>query len=130
MSSPTIDQRYGRTASPRRRRAIVVSVIAVVVALAIGWFIWANPIGVGPVAVARDTGFILEDDRVTVMFDVTFTPEHAGACALQALDKGFAIVGWKVVTFEAVSEETRSSKVTFRTTSPAVTGLVSSCWLT
>jgi len=130
VSSPTIDQRYGRTVSPRRRTAILVSTIAAIIALTIAWFVWANPTGIGPQAVGRDTGFILEEDRVTVMFDVSFTPEHAGACAVQALDKGFAIVGWKVVTFDAVPEETRSAEVTFRTTSPAVTGLVSSCWLT
>lgn len=130
MSSPTIEQRYGRTVPPRRRTAILISVIAAIIVLTVAWFVWANPTGIGPQAVARDTGFILEDDRVTVMFDVSLTPEHAGACAVQALDKGFAIVGWKVVTFDAVPQETRSTEVTFRTTSPAVTGLVSSCWLT
>jgi hypothetical protein len=40
------------------------------------------------------------------------------------------VVGWKVVTFPVVNELTRSEEVTMRVTSPAVTGLVSSCWLT
>ena len=98
--------------------------------LTIAWFVWANPIGVGPQAVARDTGFRLTDDRITVTFDLSITPGATGACAVQALEKSFAVVGWKVVTYGAVSEETRSEEVTLRVTSPAVTGLVSSCWLT
>jgi hypothetical protein len=130
MSGPTIDQRYGRKLSPRgRRRALIILVTAIGV-LTIVWFLWANPIGVGPQAVARDTGFRLTDDRITVTFDLSITPGATGACAVQALDKSFAVVGWKVVTYGATSEETRSEEVTLRVTSPAVTGLVSSCWLT
>jgi len=130
MTSPTIDERYGRTASPRRRRRSLIAVIVVIVALTVAWFVWANPIGVGPHATARDTGFAMQDDRVTVTFDLSITPGSTGACAVQALDKSFAVVGWKVVTYEASAEQTRSEEVTLRVTSPAVTGLVSSCWLT
>ena len=130
MSSPSIDQRYGRTLSPRgRRRALVILIVAIGV-LTIAWFVWANPIAVGPQAVARDTGYVLDEDQVTVRFDVSITPGYTGACAVQALDKSFAVVGWKVVTFPVVTELTRSEEVTVRVTSPAVTGLVSSCWLT
>ena len=130
MSGPTIDQRYGRKLSPRGRRRALVILITALGVLTIAWFVWANPIDVGPQAVSRDTGFRLTEDRVTVMFDVSITPGATGACAVQALDKSFAVVGWKVVTYGAVSEETRSEEVTLRVTSPAVTGLVSSCWLT
>jgi hypothetical protein len=98
--------------------------------LTVAWFFWANPIDAGPQAVAKDTGFVLKGDQVTVMFDVSITPGSTGACAVQALDKSFAVVGWKVVTFSPVSDLTRSEEVTLRVTSPAVTGLVSSCWLT
>ena len=130
MSVPTIDQRYGRKLSPRGRRRALIILITALGVLTIAWFVWANPIGVGPQAVARDTGFRLTDDRITVTFDLSITPGATGACAVQALDKSFAVVGWKVVTYGAVSEETRSEEVTLRVTSPAVTGLVSSCWLT
>jgi hypothetical protein len=130
VSVPTIDQRYGRKLSPRGRRRALIILITALGVLTIAWFVWANPIGVGPQAVARDTGFRLTDDRITVTFDLSITPGATGACAVQALDKSFAVVGWKVVTYGAVSEETRSEEVTLRVTSPAVTGLVSSCWLT
>ena len=130
MSLPTIDQRYGRKTSPRGRRRALVILITAIGVLTIAWFVWANPVDVGPQAVARDTGFILEESQVTVMFDVSITPGYTGACAVQALDKSFAVVGWKVVTFPVVSELTRSEEVTMRVTSAAVTGLVSSCWLT
>jgi len=109
---------------------VLVILITAIGVLAIAWFVWANPIGVGPQAVARDTGFTLTDDRITVTFDLSITPGATGACAVQALDKSFAVVGWKVVTYGAASEQTRSEEVTLRVTSPAVTGLVSSCWLT
>ena len=130
VTSPTIEERYGRTSTPQRRRGYLIALIAAIVVLAIAWFVWANPIGVGPRAVARDTGFTMQDDHVTVTFDLSITPGSTGACAVQALDKSFAVVGWKVVTYEASAEQTRSEEVTLRVTSPAVTGLVSSCWLT
>ena len=130
VTSPTIAERYGRAPSPRRRRVTLIVVIALIAAVAIAWFVWANPIGVGPKAVARDTGFSMTEDRVTVTFDLTVTAGSTAACAVQALDKSFAVVGWKVVTYPAASEQTRSEEVTLRVTSPAVTGLVSSCWLT
>ncbi len=130
MSLPTVDQRYGRKLSPRGRRRALAILITAIGVLTVAWFFWANPIDAGPQAVARDTGFVLDDDQVTVTFDVSITPGNTGACAVQALDKSFAVVGWKVVTFPAVKDLTRSEEVTMRVTSPAVTGLVSSCWLT
>ena len=117
-------------ASPRRAAIVVGGIVALILGITAAWFVWANPIGWGPHAIATDTGFSIDGDNVTVMFDVSITPDHAAACAVKALDKGFAVVGWKVITYAASSVDTRHDQVTLRVISPAVTGLVSSCWLT
>ena len=130
MSTTSREDRYGRTASPRRVAVVVGGTVALILGITAAWFVWANPIGWGPHAVATDTGFSIDGDHVTVMFDVSITPDHAAACAVKALDKGFAVVGWKVITYAASSVDTRHDEVTLRVISPAVTGLVSTCWLT
>lgn len=128
--SEAIVERYGRR--PSRRRAMWLWAIGGAIAVvAVGtWFIWANPIGWGPSAEARGTGFSITEDSVTVSFTRTVTPGHASACAVQALDKGFATVGWTVVTFPPSDQLTSRESVTVRVIASATTGLVESCWLT
>jgi hypothetical protein len=58
------------------------------------------------------------------------TPGHEFACAIEAMNTGFAIVGWKVFTYPASDELTQTLQESVKTTEPATTGFVSSCWLT
>lgn len=126
----SVADRYGRPRSPRRI-AWAWSIGAGVAAIAVGgWFLWANPVGWGPSAVAKNTGFSMQDDAVTVTFDRTVTAGRTSACAIQALDKGFSTVGWKVVTFPVSDGKTSQEKVTLRVIGEATTGLVEACWLT
>lgn len=93
--------------------------------------IWANPLEIGPSATARDIGHtIVDGSTVTVDFEVTVTPGHSFACAVEALNTVFAIVGWRVIAFDASSELSQTVSTLVKTTEPATTGFVTNCWLT
>ena len=70
------------------------------------------------------------DCQVSVMFDLTVTEGHEAACAIQALNPDFAIVGWKVFVYPPSTERIRQITETITTSEFATTGLVYSCWLT
>ena len=130
MTDAILANRYGTKSSRRRLAWIWGGSAGIVVVALVAWFVWANPLGVGPRATALDKGYVMSDDFVTVSFTLTVTAGHSSACAVQALNTGFATVGWKVVTFPAGDGTPTDETVTVRVISPATTGLVSSCWLT
>jgi hypothetical protein len=130
-SSPLAD-RYGNSAQSKRvRRAWAWAGASVTVVALTAWMLWANPLEIGPSATARDLGHTLMDgSAVSVQFEATVTPNHSFACAVSALNSAFAIVGWKVIAFDASSTRSQTVTTVVKTTEPAVTGLVSNCWLT
>nr|WP_231713356.1 DUF4307 domain-containing protein [Arthrobacter sp. zg-Y769] len=111
----------------RRARIIAVStaVTAGVVAAA-----WMNiPSSTGTVT-SKDVGFSLpEDGRVLVDFKVDKSAGSTAACAIQALNESYAVVGWKTVILGPDAPESSTRQVELRTDSPAVTGGVNSCWI-
>jgi hypothetical protein len=95
------------------------------------WLILANPLKIGPSAQEQDLGHaVIDSSTVAVDFSVTVTPGHAFACAVQAVGSGFGVVGWKVFTYAASDTRTQTMSEIVKTTEPAMTGFVSSCWLT
>lgn len=126
----SVAQRYGRARSPRRVAWAWGIGAAAALVVVTAWFVWANPVGWGPSAWAKSTGFSMQEDTVTVAFDRTVTTGYSSACAIQALDKGFSTVGWRIVSFPASDGKTRRETVTLRVIAPATTGLVEACWLT
>jgi hypothetical protein len=85
----------------------------------------------------KDVGYVTTDATVAeVDFQVTREPGTAVKCAIKALDSKFAVVGWKVVDIPpSQAEETAdggrtvSQRVSLRTESLAVSGVVDSCWI-
>jgi hypothetical protein len=126
--------RYGRSATPRgpiRRNLGVIITSAVIIVGLVIWAITTDVLGFGPSTEARDLGFKnLTDTSVTVEFELTATPGHEVACAIQAQNTAFAIVGWKVFVYPASEQRIRDISETIKTSQPATTGLVYQCWLT
>ena len=122
-------QRYGRALSPSRRR-IGLAVVALVVAATVGWFAWAAYSG-RESATGTDVGFtVVDDGAVRVTFDVT-KPKHATAtCTVEAMDRGFAVVGTVQVRVGPAEHGVVRQTATVRTTNRATTGQVTSCALT
>jgi hypothetical protein len=130
----TLADRYGRSSAPRgpiRRNLGVIITSAVIIIGVTIWGISTDALGFGPKTEARDLGFSnLTDSSVTVKFELTATPGHEVACAIQAQNTAFAIVGWKVFFYPASTQRIRDFEETIKTSQQATTGLVYQCWLT
>lgn len=132
--STQLDDRYGRSpkvANPRRRRIILWAIAALTVGAVIWWLLWTDVLGLNPSVVSRDTGHsLISDSQVSISFDLTVAVGHEAACAVQALNPDFAVVGWKIFLYPASTERLRQFTETITTSEFATTGLVYSCWLT
>jgi hypothetical protein len=127
-----LDARYGRTHSrvvrARWFAAIVGGIVVVVVA---GWLVWAGLLGTTASIETADVGVTIVDSSTVELHErVTIDPGTAVTCSFQALDLDFGIVGWKVVELPAAPERNRTFTERLRTSAPAVSGLIGSCWLT
>lgn len=132
--STQLHDRYGRSskvANPRRRRIFLWGIGVLTLGAVIAWLLWTDVLGLKPSVVYRDTGHaLISDSQVSVRFDLTVTQGRDAACALQALNPDFAIVGWKIFVYPASPERIRQITETITTSEFATTGLVYSCWLT
>ncbi|HWI32543.1 MAG TPA: DUF4307 domain-containing protein [Microbacterium sp.] len=125
-----LDERYGRGPRPARRRAFWI-IVALVAAASVGALAWSTIAGSVQQVGYDGTGHEIVDDRtVTVSFQVTPPAGAAFACALEALDEDFGVVGWRVVEFPASDANARAFVETIPTLARATTGLVHSCWVT
>jgi len=124
-----LDERYGRTRSGRRRATWII--VGILAAASIGALAWAT-VGNSINTVGYDgTGHEIVDDRtVSVLFQVTPPAGASFACALQALDEEFGIVGWRVLEFPASDGAAKAYREAIPTVARATTGLVDSCWVT
>ena len=124
-----LDERYGRTSSPRKRWTI--SVIVAVAAVLVGLFAWMTVAGTLDDVDIDTTGFTVEDPRsVTLSFQISVPEGRTVACALEAQDEDHGIVGWKIVEYPASDLRARAFRESIPTTAEATTGLVSDCWVT
>ena len=122
-----LDARYGRR--PARGRLVAIIAAAVIlVAAAVVWFLWANPLS--DQQFWKSTGYaIIGDSAIDITWNVTLGPGETAQCALAAENSAGAIVGWKVVEVTGTDNPTEQLTETVRTTEPAVTGLAYRCWL-
>jgi Domain of unknown function (DUF4307) len=128
----TIEARYGRTPSRRRRtRLIAIVVGAGVLVVVAAWVLWVGLFGPAAGLDHRDLGYVLHgDSAIEVRYEVTMDVGQTASCAVQALNSDFGIVGWKVVDIPASDHGTRAFRQTLTTSEEAVTGLIYRCWLT
>ncbi|MGZ8476348.1 MAG: DUF4307 domain-containing protein [Candidatus Limnocylindria bacterium] len=130
MTTPDmLDERYGRTGSPRRRWALGIA--AAIAAVLVGLFAWMIVAGTLDDVGIETTGFTVEDPRtVTLAFQLTAPEGRSVACALEAQDEDHGIVGWRIVEYPASELRARAFRETIPTTAEATTGLVNNCWVT
>ncbi|WBU38063.1 DUF4307 domain-containing protein [Homoserinibacter sp. YIM 151385] len=126
-----LDARYGRTPGRRRRRTVLAIVAGTAaVALSVAWVVWVGLFGADSSLEVRDLGYTQLEGEVTVRWELTAEPGRTASCAVEALNATHAIVGWRIVDIPASEARTRPFRETIRVTEPAVTGLISECWLT
>lgn len=129
--SSALDERYGRTRTTSRSRRLLGIVVAAAFALTLGgWVVWAALDGETANIEFRDVAHkIIDDSHVSVTWQVTTEPGRAVSCAVEALNEGFSVVGWKVVDLPPSTQRTRVLTEELRTTELAVSGLIYRCWL-
>ncbi|WP_194420080.1 DUF4307 domain-containing protein [Microbacterium abyssi] len=121
-----LDERYGRTRRGRLPWVVGVIVVVIVVAIA-GWLTLSQSMNSVD---ADDLGFeVVDDHSVTVRFQVTGAQGKDIACAIEALDEEFGIVGWKIVEIPASEVHLQQLSAAVPTVAEATTGLVNSCWV-
>ena len=125
-----LDERYGRRGASQRQRWWAIAGGTGVGAVLIAWLVWA---GLGqPTAQfeTRDLGYeLINDQNISVRFEVSATPGTEVSCAVQALNASYGIVGWAVVDLPPAEVRTRVFNQPLRTSEPAVTGLLYECWV-
>ncbi|GAA2858550.1 DUF4307 domain-containing protein [Paenarthrobacter ilicis] len=132
----SLANRYGgkkRAMTRKTKRNILIGALAVGIAFA-GYI--ATGSAQAPVTF-KDVGYSTVDaTQSEVDYQVTKYPGATAKCAVKALDSKFAVVGWKVVEIgpnapeeEADGGRTTIQRTVLRTESPAVSGVVDSCWI-
>jgi hypothetical protein len=126
-----LDARYGRrTGNPRRRLWISLAAGTVVVVLGVLWLVFFAFAGDGTRIQATDTSHsIVDDNTVSVEWQVTAPAGSEVSCALQAQNSDYAIVGWRIVDLPASEAPVRAFTEEITTSEPAMTGLIYRCWL-
>ena len=132
-ANDVLDERYGRTRSHRTRDRVLL--IGGAIAFAIGlvaWVVWAGLDGQKPQIEVTDTGHRLmnENRAVEVTWTLSVPPGNETACAVQAFNEDFTVVGWKIIEVPASDRHLRSLTETVRVAQEANTGLIYGCWLT
>lgn len=129
MTTPALDDRYGRTSSPAVKR-LSWTVLGIIAVLFFGYIAWGQ-VSSNMKAVSSDgLGYaILDDKTVEVSFQVTAPRGHDVVCALEALDEEFGVVGYSIVSYPASENHAQKFTEEIRTVAPATTGLVSDCWV-
>lgn len=138
LNSPAATSLANRYGTPKRalsKKAKIV-ILSVVGALSLAWILW--------VVVGGNTGIsqkivsyeVVDPTFATVDIAVTKAPGATAQCAVKAMNSTYATVGWNIITIgpngtEDGSENGRTTTVRgqMRTDSPAVTGVVESCWI-
>ncbi|HLP22902.1 MAG TPA: DUF4307 domain-containing protein [Microbacteriaceae bacterium] len=124
MSS--LAERYG-TRTPLKKRWWVLGITTAALVFG-GWVAWVN-FGFATVE-TRDISNIYDPERreMAITWSVTVAPGTPVACAIQALNSEFQVVGWKIVDIPADTEYTRQFSENVRTAMPPQAGLVYACW--
>ena len=126
-----LDERYGRTASSARNSRALAIVAGIGFAAVLGaWLWWGGVLETPSQLQYRDVAHtIVDETEVSVTYEVTTAPGTEVACAVQALNASYGIVGWRIVEIPSSERWTRVFDTSLRTSEPAVTGLLYECWL-
>ena len=123
--------RYGQTPqlASRNRRLGIMTALGFTLVLG-AWLWWGGVLEEPAQLQYRDLGHVIvSDTEVLVQYEVTTPPGTPVACAVQALNASYGIVGWKIVALEPADQWTRTFQEPLRTSEQAVTGLLYECWL-
>ena len=125
----TLDERYGRTPTRRRRGRVTAIVIGAVVLVAvIAWSLWTGIGGTTTTLDTTTTAISITNDEVTdVTWLVTGRSGTKLVCAIEATDDSGVVVGLAEVTLPVTGQVNRGGETRVRTVRRATNGLIESC---
>jgi hypothetical protein len=122
--SDLMAERYGKPAGKKGNRKPIIALAASLIAAFLGWAIWVSIDNANQIK-TQDLGYeILSENQASVRFSVQ-SPSGPAVCAIQVLNQGFAVVGYKEVPVASSGEY----ETFVNTTQLGVSGLVDKCWL-
>ncbi|WP_426006484.1 DUF4307 domain-containing protein [Paenarthrobacter sp. NyZ202] len=135
-ASNSLANRYGgqkRGMARKTQRNIVIAALV----LGIGFAAYVATGSAQAPVTFKDIGYsTIDGTQAEVDYQVTKYPGATAKCAVKAMDSKFAVVGWKVVEVgpnqpeeNADGGRTTAQRTVLRTESPAVSGVVDSCWI-
>jgi hypothetical protein len=78
----------------------------------------------------QDIGYTKQDElNLDVKFEVSAPPNTPVACAVEALNKVKATVGWKIVELPVTEERTHTVTTRLVVTNPATAATARECWV-
>lgn len=130
QQTTVLEERYGTRSASRRNRIIGIVVAALAIAGGI-LFLATGGLPSGDRTIeARDIAHqITAEDRASITFEVTGPSEAPIACAIEAMNRSYAVVGWKVLELPLSEQRTRSFTEELVTTNRATTVTVRECWV-
>ncbi len=131
-ASASLDARYGRTPSKRRRdRWIYIGGGIAVAVVVSAWVVWAGLDQAGASLETEDVGSTIINARtVQVNYQLSMPVGQTAKCALQVENAAHSIVGWKIENIPASTRYTNSFNTIVKSAEKPTTGLIYQCWLT
>ena len=129
MTNEYLSKRYGKTtAKARNQRILWISVGTI---LTVAFFIWAISINFASPAKISGTmqNFNVADSFQTkVTINVSNPTAQDGVCAINVLNKGFSVVGYKELVIAGSLGRSPSIDASINTTGLGVSATVDRCW--
>ncbi|MGO1434170.1 MAG: DUF4307 domain-containing protein [Canibacter sp.] len=126
-----LEQRYGRK---RRRRfdRVFAWIIIALLGAGVVWFFTAGGFNFADNDIdARDLGHkIINEREASLTFELNVQPDTPTACAIEAVTKSHAPVGYKIIEIPASDDRTRTFTAELITVGEATTITVRECWST
>ena len=123
-----LDERYGRSRQRGIDRRLGWGLVGIALAIGIAVLAFGGWQKTNTVE-SKVVHYTVQGPRaVTIEYQVSAPTQTRVACALEALSKSYATVGWKVFELPPSDQRTRNLSETLITTYEATTGTVRSCW--
>lgn len=124
-----LEDRYGTGRSRRFDRRFAWGAAGLLVAAGIAFLVFSGWQNQNRVSV-QDIGYTKDNDLVlNVKFEVSAPANTPVACAVEALNKAKATVGWKIVELPVTDALTHTVTTRLVTTNPATAATARACWI-
>lgn len=129
MTNEYVANRYGKNAAKARNQRILWTIVAAIMLLAfLAWSVIVNFSSPANLTAKVQDFTVSSNLQTQVTIKVTNPKSEDGVCAVNVLDVGYAVVGYKEVAIAGNLGESPSVSTTINTNNLAVSATVDKCW--